>query len=235
METSTPVTTLGGEDLKISANSLLANTLFNLPSAGIPGASQTTSNFSVFASGLSTVDLRNLGSARTLVLVNGRGHVGGASESPNVVDLNSIPAAFIDHIDVVTGGASAVYGSEAMAGVINIITKKNFNGMRFNAQVGQSSEGDGDDKSISLTGGANFADDRGNVMFHVGYSELGEINSRDRKLSRSDEFLGDFEAFSSFPPQGGIFSNDGYNTIAADGSWTKDFVSSEDGFNRAQH
>lgn len=233
LETPTPLTLINNEDLKISSNTSIADTIFELPSAGIPGASQSTSNFQVFASGLSSVDLRNLGTVRTLVLVNGRRHVGGDSENPNVVDLNSIPAEFIDSIEIITGGASAVYGSEAMAGVINLKTKKNYNGLTIDLQTGVSAEGDGEDSSISITGGRSFDDGRGQALFHFGYTELKEIASRDRSFSDSDEFLGDFEAFSSFPPQGGIFSNDGYTTIADDGTWTKPFVGAEDGFNRA--
>ncbi|MFN9763888.1 MAG: TonB-dependent receptor plug domain-containing protein, partial [Pseudomonadota bacterium] len=89
------------------------------------GSSRTQSTFSgVATSGLNTANLRNLGSARSLVLINGRRAAGGTSTS-TAVDFNNIPTANIERIEIITGGASAVYGSDAVAGVINIITKKN--------------------------------------------------------------------------------------------------------------
>ncbi|MDM3870854.1 TonB-dependent receptor [Porticoccus sp. W117] len=243
LTSATPVTVLDAETLKISANTNIADTLFELPSTGIPGVAQTTSNFNVFASGIATVDLRNLGTTRTLVLVNGRRHVSGDIDNPSVVDLNSIPAAFIERIEVITGGASAVYGSEAMAGVINIITKKDFEGMEIDTQYGISNEGDGQDFNVSITGGSSFADGKGHAMVHLGLQELSSVDSIDRPLSATDNFFGDFQSFSSFAPQGSINAPIGTNpdgstqfgfvTQDANGDWVKPFVSAEDGFNRA--
>ncbi len=234
LESVAPVTMLNNEALQISANNSIADTLFDLPSAGVPEVSQTNSNFTVFSQGVATIDLRNLGEERTLVLVNGRRHVGGAIFSPSVVDLNSIPNGFVDRIEIVTGGASAIYGSEAMSGVVNIITKDRIDGVEVSLRSGVSDENDGEDSTISITGGTSFANDRGNVMFHLGYQDLKEIKSSDRTLAASDNDLGDFRSFSSFAPQGSVIAQGGRTiTQAADGSWTKDFVSAEDGFNRA--
>ncbi len=235
LDSPAPVTVLDSESLKISSNSNLADTLFELPSTGVPGVSQTNSNFTVFAGGIATVDLRNLGTTRTLVLVNGRRHVAGDIDNPSVVDLNSIPNEFIDRIEVITGGASAVYGSEAMAGVINIITKEDFEGMSVSTRYGSSEKSDGQDAKISITGGSPFADGKGHAMFNIGYQDLSSVESSDRPLSATDNFFGDFSSFSSFAPKGSVLARDG-NAFTLDestGLWNKPFVSSEDGFNRA--
>ncbi|MFP3454167.1 TonB-dependent receptor plug domain-containing protein, partial [Bacillus sp. SIMBA_154] len=94
------------------------------------GLSPETTNNSIFASGLNNTDLRGLGSDRTLVLVNGRRFIAGAPGS-GAVDLNNIPTAMVERIEITTGGASAVYGSDAVAGVVNIITKKEFDGVEI--------------------------------------------------------------------------------------------------------
>ncbi len=231
-----PLLTIDSKDLGLSFNPLLADTLNRLPSAGAPLTSQTTTNFGFFAPGISSVDLRNLSPTRTLVLVNGRRHVGGDSERPNVVDLNSIPAALVERIEVVTGGVSAVYGSEAVAGVVNIITKQDFTGTHVEAQWGQSSKGDGDEKSVSLTSGFGFNDNTGHVTLNLGYTELDEVYSRDRAFSSNDEFLGDFQDYSVYTPQGTITAdNANFFTAGDDGLWTAPFDVASDGFNRADY
>jgi outer membrane receptor for ferrienterochelin and colicin len=104
------------------------------------------------------VDLRGLGASRTLVLVNGHRFI--PYDKSNAVDLNSIPASLIERVEVVTGGASAVYGSDALAGVVNFIFKRNYEGFGFDTQYGISGFGDGEQFNASLTFGSNFADDR---------------------------------------------------------------------------
>src|SRR6185312_13252996 len=115
--------------------------------------------------GISTASLRGLGANRNLVLADGQRlqPVNGAL----VVDLNSIPSAIIDHVEVVTGGASAVYGADAVSGVVNFILKKNYQGMDVDAQYGVTQAGDGNEFKISAIMGTNFADDKGNVTFSL--------------------------------------------------------------------
>lgn len=122
---ATAVNVLDTEMIDISGATNMSELIRTLPAAGVSGITTTNSNFTTTASGLNTVELRNLGEDPTLVLVNGRRFVAGVPGSQNV-DFNAIPAAFIERIDVVTGGASAVYGSDALAGVVNIITKTDF-------------------------------------------------------------------------------------------------------------
>ena len=107
----------------------VADVLRNLPQVGISGLSSSNSNFSTAGGGINSINLRNLGDNRTLVLVNGRRMVSGyTSSTTNVVDINMIPTDFIERVDIITGGASAVYGSEAIAGVVNFILKDHFEG-----------------------------------------------------------------------------------------------------------
>ncbi|MDQ3479151.1 MAG: TonB-dependent receptor [Pseudomonadota bacterium] len=144
-----------------------------------PAITRTNSNFQTSSVGVATVDLRDLGSDRTLVLVNGRRFVAGIPSSATV-DLNTIPTQFIERVDILTGGSSAIYGSDAVAGVVNIVYKTDFEGLEVDAQYGRSDRGDDKRKQANLLLGTNFADDRGNIIVHLGYSDEGAVFSRDR-------------------------------------------------------
>lgn len=128
--------------------------------------------------GISTVDLRGLGDNRTLVLVDGRR--AQPSNATLVVDVNSIPEAAIDSIEVVTGGASAVYGADAVAGVVNFKLKDHFQGFQVDAQSGETQYGDGAESRISTLMGTNFADDKGNVMVVLEWSKRDAVNETSR-------------------------------------------------------
>jgi iron complex outermembrane receptor protein len=154
-----------------------------------------TSNGLTTPGGLTTADLRGLGPQRTLVLVNGRrlGTADANTANPNPApDLDQIPVALIERVEVVTGGASAVYGSDAIAGVVNFIMKKNFQGFQIDTQLGENwhsnhnrftenaetaagfpsvtgTAHDGRTRSINITAGTNVADDKGNVTVFFGY------------------------------------------------------------------
>lgn len=120
--------------------------------------------------GTNLLNLRNLGTDRTLVLVDGRRHVAGIPGSA-AVDINTIPTDLIDRIDVQTGGASAVYGADAVSGVVNFVLKRDFEGVRARAQTGISDDGDAGSKFLSLTAGKNFAGDRANVVLNYEFRE----------------------------------------------------------------
>ena len=141
-------------------------------------AAQTPFPAADAAPGAATVNLRGLGLNRSLILVDGRRvqPINGLL----VVDLNTIPSAAIERVETITGGAAAVYGADAIAGVVNFITKKNFQGVEFNGQYGITQEGDGAEKQFSGLFGANFADDRGNVMLGATYSKRDIVFSRNR-------------------------------------------------------
>lgn len=134
-----------------------------------------------------SLNLRNMGVNRTLVLVNGRRHVAGIPGSA-AVDITSIPSSLIERVDVLTGGAAAVYGSDAVTGVVNFITKTDFVGTELDAQAGSSFEGDAGRFFASFAHGANFADDRGNIAFAV-QTEKRQLLTQGQRESTRDNGL----------------------------------------------
>ncbi|MBU6372742.1 MAG: TonB-dependent receptor [Alphaproteobacteria bacterium] len=130
------------------------------------------------------LDLRGLGSARTLVLVNGRRHVAGSPGSA-AVDVSTIPSGMIERVDVLTGGASAIYGSDAVTGVVNFVLKENFEGQQLDMQFGASGQGDSESLFASYLAGANFDGGKGNITFGVQIDDRSGILYSDR-----DRFAG---------------------------------------------
>jgi outer membrane receptor protein involved in Fe transport len=153
--------------------------------------------------GSATVDLRNLAEERTLVLVNGKRFT--PYDSQGYVDLGMIPASLVKRVEVLTGGASAVYGADAVSGVVNFILKDDFEGMEVDLSYGITEEGDGDTIDLSLTAGGNFADGRGNAVVNIGYSSSEAIAQGDRSFSVEtfDDLLN--TVGSSTVPRGGVF------------------------------
>ena len=185
---SAPITQVGRESLEGIGSISVGDALSRIPSisAGLSASSNNTSVGGDAANvGVSSISLRNLGTARTLVLVNGRRWVSGVSANTGYgVDLNSIPTAMIARVDVLTGGQSAIYGSDAIAGVINIITKTNFNGLEMNVLASDSADGGAGKKSFDLTYGRNF--DAGNAWVSVGHSKQEALRSPDRPFSANE-------------------------------------------------
>ncbi len=162
LDQPTPISTLSPLQIQDAGTANLGDIIAQLPEAGTNfGVRANANNFGSQA-GVSAVDLHNLGVSRTLVLVDGQRHVNGDITS-DAVDINSIPAGLVDHVEVITGGASAIYGSDAVSGVVNIITKKNFEGMDINVQGGEFDEGYGSKYNAYGTFGKNFAGGKGNV------------------------------------------------------------------------
>jgi outer membrane receptor protein involved in Fe transport len=137
------------------------------------------------AAGLNLLDLRGLGAARTLVLVNGRRHVASQIDTA-AVDINAIPTDLIERVDVLTGGASAVYGADGVSGVVNFILKRDFDGITARAQMGISDEGDAANRFASIGIGRNFADDRGNVALFYEYNADDALQNDDRSYLRRE-------------------------------------------------
>ena len=161
-EATSPVVTVSEDTFKLSGEPQIETVLNTLPQL-VPSITTTSNNPS--NGGQANVDLRGLGTVRTLVLVD------GARVTPSnvngVVDLNTIPAALIESVEILTGGSSATYGSDAIAGVVNIKLKRNFNGIEIRAQQGVTGEGDGKSTVFDGIMGGNFADDRGNAVVVV--------------------------------------------------------------------
>lgn len=154
---NSPVSVIDAEEFELTLATEAEDVLGSFPQI-TPIATATTNNP---GTGTALISLRNLGSVRTLVLVNGRRFIG--SDVFGRVDVNNIPPALIERTDIVTGGASAVYGSDAVSGVVNFILKDDFEGMQADAQFGVTQRGDSERYNVSLTMGTNFADGKGNV------------------------------------------------------------------------
>jgi outer membrane cobalamin receptor len=195
-----PVTAISNQEIKMEGTTRVEDLLNNLPQAFGNMGSEVSNG----STGTATVDLRGLGPVRTLVLIDGRRVVPGDPTFP-VTDLNFIPATLIDRVDVVTGGASAVYGADAVAGVVNFIMMKNFEGVRLDAQVsGYQHSNDSfvgdivrnrgfatptdnvwDGTGIDLTGiiGINSPDGRGNATVYGTYRHTDPITQDKRDYS----------------------------------------------------
>ncbi len=157
-----PVQSLTAEDIAASGEFSLSDVVNDVPAL----LSSLTQESSVDrgAAGGNRLNLRGLGQNRTLVLVDGRRHVGGAQGS-SAVDIGSIPAALVERVEVLTGGASAVYGADAVSGVVNFILRDDFEGLEIDARYASSEYGDAQQGVFSLVYGENFADGRGNITF----------------------------------------------------------------------
>jgi iron complex outermembrane recepter protein len=139
--------------------------------------SQMTDNFPTLTAGASTISLRGLGSNRNLVLLDGYRAV--PVNATMAVDLNSIPAAAIERVEVITGGASSVYGADAVAGVVNFILKKDFEGLDLNVQTGAMQNGEGAESRASVLFGVNGADNRSNIMLGLELARRDPIHADD--------------------------------------------------------
>ncbi|PZU48137.1 MAG: hypothetical protein DI568_07720 [Sphingomonas sp.] len=184
IEGTVPVAVVTAEAIQQSGAGNIQDVLADMPAVG-QNISRTSTNFSTTGNGVATVNLRNLGSSRTLVLVNGRRFVAGLPGS-SIVDLNTIPTDLIERIDVVTGGASAVYGSEAIAGVVNFIMNENLEGLQANARGTLSDKGDAGRQYLSLGAGTYFAGGAGHVQVYGQYENDAGLRSANRRYSERD-------------------------------------------------
>lgn len=225
LEAPSPVTAIDAQELTLTNTINTEQFINSLPQLS-PAFDGTSNNP---GTGTATANLRGLGSNRTLVLVDGNRYVSAFGNG--VVDLNSIPSALVKRVDIVTGGASAVYGSDAMAGVVNFILDDEFEGIEVEASYQQSEKGDAGIKNISATMGGNFDNGRGNATVFLGYSQRDAVFQGDRDFSRvaNDDNGTGFDPFGSSGVPGtrlfaGFdFTNAGYtpgatNCTAPDGS-----------------
>jgi iron complex outermembrane recepter protein len=176
---NSPITSVGTEEIKSSQPAAVEEFIKTLPSA-VPAIGPGTNNGS---GGGATIDLRGLGSNRALVLLDGRRFV--PFNLNGSVDTNSIPLALLQRVDLVTGGASAVYGADAVTGVVNFVLNKNFRGVDFSHTYGVSAEGDAKRNRTDVTIGAGLADGRGNVALSVGNTETQALRQDARRIGLS--------------------------------------------------
>lgn len=190
-DSPSPTISLGAATIQQSGTTNLTDFLTGFPA--LQGSSTSGDNSGSGAgigyTGLNLLDLRNLGTERTLVLVDGRRHVASVPGT-QAIDINTIPTDLVERVDVLTGGASAVYGADAVTGVVNFVLKKNFEGLTARAQAGISEYGDAGKRFISVTGGKNFAEGRGNVALAYEYAEEDRLQARDRSRLRGSNLVG---------------------------------------------
>lgn len=174
IETSQPVFQISREELQATGLTTVGDILQDITTGG----ASINRTFNNGGDGSVTISLRNLGSNRTLVLVNGRRWVTTLGAA---VDLNTIPTAVIERIDILKDGASAVYGTDAIGGVVNIVLRENFEGLESSAYYGQYEEGDGVTQLYTMTMGT--ASDRGSVVVSASYNKIEGVFAGDRALS----------------------------------------------------
>ncbi|KAA9004599.1 TonB-dependent receptor [Stenotrophomonas cyclobalanopsidis] len=179
METQQPILTMTRESLEKQGFSSVADVLNNMTSAGSPAISRSESLASGENVGGYYVDIRNLGAQRTLVLMNGK-RLGATTAGYQ--DLSQIPMSAVERIEILKDGASSIYGSDAIAGVVNVITRKNFDGGEANVYVGQYGKGDGSTEQYSMTLGARG--ERGSLTLSAEYSNEDPVWAKDRWFSR---------------------------------------------------
>lgn len=183
----TPTVSLSAESLALSGTTNVTDFLRSQPALIGSSTTDRTTNDFIGSNGLNLLNLRNLGTERTLVLVDGRRHVAQLPDTASV-DINTIPADLIERIDIVTGGVSAVYGADAVSGVVNFVMKKNFEGLVGRFQYGGAQDGDPTDWHAAITGGLNFADGRGNVSGSVEHTSEGRLRATDRSYLRGTNY-----------------------------------------------
>ena len=184
-----PVTTISGEQMENAGATNVTDFLQEIPALINSVDAQDNANAGAQASaGINLLNLRNLGTQRTLVLVDGRRHVPGQAGSADV-DTNSIPVALIERVEVLTGGASATYGADAVSGVVNFITRRDFEGLDLRYQTGWSDEGGANSNFGSVLFGRNFMGGRGNATIGYEFSLTDPLNRDQRARTRLGERL----------------------------------------------
>jgi outer membrane receptor protein involved in Fe transport len=244
LESPVPVTIVSDQAIQSSGQVNISDVLRELPSVGTSALSTTNSNFLTGDSGINTINLRNLGDQRTLVLVNGRRFTPGVPTTSEV-DFNMIPTDLIDHIEILTGGASAVYGSDAVAGVVNVIYKTKLDGIETHFQGGLTDVGDAGRYSASVNFGQPFADGRGHALVNVTWNKEAGLLSSQRAMSSIDDLITSAPgavlsrpAYSSYAPQGRFEYTDANGnldkvfTFLPGNTLKNGFSTAKDGFNR---
>jgi len=198
-----PILTVGAEEMQASGYVTVEQYLNTLPqvTAGISSQSNNPSS-----NGRAFVDLRGLGAGRNIVLLDGRRAMGQAGGG-TVVDTNTIPAALIERVEIITGGAASTYGADAVSGVVNFILRDNFEGFAVDGQYRITEAGDGEEWGTDVTLGGNFADGRGNAVFNASYF------SRDAMYKGARDFAAQASSLTGTFP-GGAFTT-GTNTPSA--------------------
>ncbi len=177
-----PLVALPSEEFVLSGTSNVESILNTLPQL-VPGLTSASGSITE-GNGTASADLRGLGGNRTLVLVNGRRWL--FADAQQLADLNTIPQALVKRVEVVTGGSSAVYGSDAIAGVVNFVLDDSFEGFEVSAKTGQTFRGDGEELDVNVTSGGAFAEGRGHAVFALNYFDRAGVRAGARSYSRDE-------------------------------------------------
>ena len=184
LEQSSPIQVVGQDEIDFRQATNAEELIGELPGIA-PGTNSSVNNGS---NGTATLNLRNLGATRSLVLLDGTRLV--PSTLTSQTDLNIVPVALVERVEVITGGASSVYGADAISGVANFVLRRDFEGVEAAATFGITERGDGERIRGDLTVGANFDDGRGNAVLSVGYQEVDAILQANRQISQVATFGG---------------------------------------------
>ena len=197
-ESASPIVSITADAFERTSASSVEAVVSRLPQF-TPDATSTSNNPG--NGGQGNIQLRGLGPTSTLVLVDGRRLV--PANGDGVVDVNVIPSALVESVEVISGGASAVYGSDAIAGVVNFKLKDKFEGVQFDGGWGETGSGDGAEYTAGVTGGLSFSEGRGKAYGYVGYSKRDAVFQRAREFSKvSLEYVG--------PGAGGVGPDGGF-------------------------
>ena len=215
-----PILTVGQEEMTNSGFVTVEQYLNTLPqvTAGLSSQSNNPSS-----NGRAFIDLRGLGSARNLILLDGRRPIG--STAGGVVDVNTIPAALVERVELITGGAASTYGADAVAGVVNFILRDNFEGFAIDSQYRLTERGDGEEWGTDFTFGGNFADGRGNAVFNASYfsREVMYKGARDWAANATNSTTifpgGSWSPGANAPSAAAVTAAFGPNNCAANGGW----------------
>jgi iron complex outermembrane receptor protein len=219
LATAQPVQVMTAEQIQKSGMVTVGDIVNSLSSTGTPAFSKGSTLTSNREQGGQFINMRNLGAQRLLVLVNGKRWtqtVGGYT------DMSTIPSSMIERIEVLKDGASSIYGSDAIAGVVNIILKKNMEGGQFSAYTGRNDEGDGKTNDFSLTYGTS--NDKAAMMFGLTHTEQGAVWAKDRPITATSFGPGHLNAGFGTGPWGRITpvaANGGANTDPKTGGFNK--------------
>jgi iron complex outermembrane recepter protein len=209
-QSDSPIVTMSSDALSNTSEVGVEQSLNKMPQF-VPGQNQFSDAGSITVTprttpGIATANLRGLGSNRTLVLLDGRRTQ--PANASMVVDLNTIPQAAIDNVEIITGGAGSTYGADAVSGVVNFKLKRNFQGLTTDAQFGMTERGDGEQTAVSALLGSNFAEGRGNAMIGITYTRREQVIREDVPFfaqALTDPYLSaaqflNFPGFTQGPP-----------------------------------
>ncbi|TGX55143.1 TonB-dependent receptor [Sphingomonas gei] len=185
-----PVTTVTGEEIFETGRISVGDVLNDLPQLRSSLGSQNSTS-GLGTRGVNFLDLRGLGTSRTLALINGRRQTSAdIINNGNAIDINTLPTDLIERIDIVTGGNSSIYGSDAIAGVVNFILKDSYDGVQLRGQAGVSTYGDAGNQYVSLVAGKNFAEGRGNIAFNAEFAHQSDYYASGRpNLRQNNAFV----------------------------------------------